>query len=285
MAGEDCPPSADWAGQAGRAARPDRQRRRHLRAIVLMLCLCGLAGSLFGVAHQLGPRTFSGSQRRQITTWEALRRWRTTPADQLFPLTVRYHLSGFALNSATPLTLSARRIGISQQQGCRAGADPAAAAILQRFGCMSVLRATYADSAGSMLVTVGVAAMPGGPAASSAARELLAADQAGQPAGHIAPASAGSAASPPGVRAAAFAGTIAGHFADGQRQLSWAASYGPYLLMATAGYADGRPSVRVSTDSYADQEMSSLSHGIVSEVGGPLGAPLPVPRCPGAPGC
>ena len=252
---------------------------------MVVLCVCGLAGSLFGVAHQLGPRTFSGSQRRQITTWEALRRWRTTPADLLFPLTVRYQLSAFALNSATPLSLSARRIGISQQQGCQAGTDPAAAAILQRFGCMSVLRATYADSAGSMLVTVGVAVMPGSPAASSAASDLLAADKAGQPAGHLTPSSAGSDASPPGVRATAFPRTIAARFADGQRQLSWAASYGPYLLMASAGYADGRPSVRVSTDTYADQEMSSLSHGIVSEVGGPLGAPLPVPRCPGAPGC
>jgi hypothetical protein len=252
---------------------------------VLAVCLCGLAGSLFGVVHQVGPRTFSASQRRQITTWEALRRWRTIPAGKLFPLGVHYQLSAFALNSATSLSLSARRLGIDQQQDCQAGTDPAAAAILHRFGCISVLRATYADAAGSMLVTVGVAAMPGSSAATRAARELLAAEPGGQPASLGRAASAGPAASQPGVRATAFPGTVAARFADSQRQLSWAASYGPYLLMSTAGYADGRPSVPVSTDTYADQEMSSLSHGIVSAVGSPLGAPLPVPRCPGAPGC
>lgn len=285
MAGEDSPPSADWPGEVAWSARLFLRRLRNLPAILLAVCLCGLGGSLIGVVHQLGPRSFSASQRRQITTWEALRRWRTIPAGKLFPLTVRYQLSGLALNSAAPLSLSARRIGIEQQPGCQAGTDPTAAAILRRFGCTSVLRATYADAAGSMLVTVGVAAMPGSSAASAAARDLLAADQGGQPASQRSAASAESAALQPGVRATAFSGTIAARFADGQRQLSWAASYGPYLLMSTAGYADGRPSVRVSTDTYADQEMSSLSRGIVSSVGRPLGAPPPVPVCPGAPGC
>ena len=119
-----------------------------------------------------------------------------------------------------------------------------------------------------MLVTVGVAVMPGAGAARSAAGALSAGQEL-----H------------PGIRAVAFGGTLAASFGQRQQQLSWATSAGPYLILSTAGYADGRPEVPVSSDTYIDQEMTSLANGIADAVGAPLGVPPPVPRCPGAPGC
>jgi hypothetical protein len=117
-------------------------------------------------------------------------------------------------------------------------------------------------------VTVGVAVMPGASAARSAAGEL----------------SSGKGLRP-GVRAAAFRGTLAASFGDRQRQLSWATSEGPYLILSTAGYADGLPHAAVPSDSYADQEMSSLANGVADAIGTPLGVRPPTPKCPGAPGC
>jgi hypothetical protein len=62
-------------------------------------------------------------------------------------------------------------------------------------------------------------------------------------------------------------------------------SAGPYLIMSTVGYADGRPPGPVASDPYIDQEMTSLANGVADAVGAPLGAQPPPPRCPGAPGC
>jgi hypothetical protein len=55
--------------------------------------------------------------------------------------------------------------------------------------------------------------------------------------------------------------------------------------MSTAGYADGRPRVQMSSDPYADTEMTSFAAGVADAVRAPLGAVPPTPQCPGAPGC
>lgn len=243
-----------------------------LTVAALVLGLSGLAGSAAGVVTQLLPRRFSAAEQRQIVAWEMSRRWRTMPAGKIFPAAVTYHLSRFALNAASELPLTAHRLGIARQEGCAAATDPTAARVLDQLGCSTVLRATYADSTSSMIVTVGVAVLPGSTKASAAVRDLSAA--AGDPGRLL-----------PGVRAAAFPGTLAGRFGDGQRQLNWDVSVGPYLIMSTVGYADGRPRVRVSSDSYADQEMSSLAHGTADVIRAPLGAQPRVPTCPGAPEC
>jgi hypothetical protein len=131
-----------------------------------------------------------------------------------------------------------------------------------------LLRATYADETYSILVTIGVAVMPGGAAAKSAAAQLSA-----------------SRAQLTGVRAAAIADTLASAFGDDQRQLTGAVSKGPYVILSAAGYADGRPHVPVSSDPYADDEMTSLADGISDTIETLVGSLPPVPRCPGAPGC
>jgi hypothetical protein len=236
----------------------------------LVLGLCGLAGSAAGVVTQILPRSFSASQQRQIMTWEMSRRWRTMPAGKIFPAAVTYRLSGFALNGSE-LALTAHRLGIARQASCAAATDSAAGQVLHRLGCSALLRATYADSTSSMIVTVGVAVLPGSAQAGAAVRDL----SAGQGPGQLSP----------GLRPAAFTGTLAARFGTGQRQLNWDISVGPYLIMSTVGYADGRPRVPVSSDAYADQEMTSLAHGTANLIRAPLGAPVKVPVCPGAPEC
>lgn len=230
--------------------------------------MAGLAASAAGVAAQVLPRKFTAQQQAAIMAWDTARRWRVTPAGKMFPASVSYQLPAYGQTSASALRLVAYRVGIAPQASCAAGSDQAAARVLRAAGCTALLRATYTDGTDSMLVTVGVAVLPGAAAAKSAAARL--AD------GH---------APSPGLLPVAFPDTLASLFGADQRQLSWAVSAGPYVIMSTAGYTDGRPRVAVSSDPYADEEMTSLADGIDRAVGGPLGAPAPAPRCPGTPGC
>jgi hypothetical protein len=235
---------------------------------VMIIGVVGLAVSAAGIAGQVLPRKFTAQQRQQITAWETARRWRTMPAGKIFPASVSYQLPAYDLAADSKLPLVAYRVGIAPEASCAQGSDPAAARVLTAGRCSAMLRATYTDGTYSMLVTVGVAVMPSPAAAAAAAREL-----------------ANGRGPSPGVRPAAFPDTLASAFGSGQRQLSWAVTAGPYLILSTAGYADGRPQVAVSSDPYADDEMTSLADGIADAVAGPLGVQPPPPRCPGAPGC
>jgi hypothetical protein len=236
--------------------------------MVALIGTAGLAVSAAGVSSQLLPRRFTIAQQQQIMTWQTAARWRTRPAGEIFPAVIAYQVPGYAFGARTQLSLTAHLVGIAPQTTCREASDPAAAAVLSAERCEAVLRATYADQTDSILVTVGVAVLSGSAAARSAAAELSARRQP-----H------------PGVRAAPFGDTLARAFGDQQRQFSWAVSTGPYLIMSTVGYADGRPREQVLSDPYASQEMTSLADGVANAVGEPLGAPPPAPRCPGAPGC
>jgi hypothetical protein len=56
-------------------------------------------------------------------------------------------------------------------------------------------------------------------------------------------------------------------------------------MLATVGYADGRPWLKQGRDTYTRHEMDSLARGVLDWVASRLGAPPPVPHCPGSPGC
>jgi hypothetical protein len=255
----------------GSAALAGQRRggwRLGITLTLLFIGTAGLAASAAGVSAQLLPRKFTAAQQQEIMNWETARRWRVLPAGKIFPATISYQLPADALAANTGLPLTAYRVGISPQTSCTIASDPAAARVLSAGHCAAMLRATYADETDSMLVTVGVAVMPGPGAARSAAGALSAGQEL-----H------------PGVSAVGFRGTLSGLFGNRERQLDWATSAGPYLILSTVGYADGRPEVPVSSNSYIDQEMTSLANGVADAVGTPLGAPPPVPRCPGAPGC
>jgi hypothetical protein len=262
-------PADDDGLQPARGPTP-RNWRRVALVTALALGLCGLAVAAAGVASQMLPRRFSVAQQRRIEAWEIAKRWRTLPEGTIFPSTVTYQLSGSALNGAQSLALRARRLGVSEAVRCPRGAGPAAVRILRRYGCTAVLRATYADSTGSMVATVGVAVLRDASAATRAEQKLR---------------QAGSRDDPGTVRAVPIAGTLASRFGDAQRQLSWNTHAGPYVVLATVGYADARPRVHVGADSYLSAEMMNLGQGLDDAVSGVLGKAPATPTCPGAPGC
>jgi hypothetical protein len=233
------------------------------------VALCGLAAAAAGVARQLLPREFTPAQQRQIMTWEMSRRWRAMPAGWIFPAAVTYSIPGQALEASQALQLPAHRLGIAPQAGCASGVSAAGGAVLTADRCAALLRATYIDATGSMLVTVGIAVLPSSAAAARAA-QLLSATGHGQDLA---------------VHALPVAGTLAGNFRDEQRELSTAVGAGPYVVMATAGFTDGRGRVPLATDAYYDQEMTSLTFGLAETIAERIGAQPAIPSCPGAPGC
>jgi len=240
----------------------------------LVLGIIGLGISLVGIVPRLLPRQFTPLQQQQIKDWEAGARWRTLPAGTIFPASVRYP-PPTALDDAPGLTLTASRIGIAKQAACRkatdpaAAVDPAAAAVLARHGCEAVLRASYVDGTSSYVVTVGVAVLPGAVQAKAANRELV----------------SDAARAGASVLTVPFTGTPAADFTNNRREISGRALAGSYLIFYTIGYADDRPRVRITADSYADAEMTAVGAGVARVVGSLLGAPVPPPRCPGTPGC
>jgi hypothetical protein len=231
--------------------------------------LAGLAISAVGIAHNLLPRQFTVAQRRQIAGWELERRWRALPAGAIFPDSVSYSVPGLELNSASSLTLQAHLLSISPTTTCAAAVSGTAAQILSQHGCTAAMRATYVDSSGSLVATVAVAVLP-----DAAGERAVIQDLTGS--GHV------SAAL---VQALPVARTSASDFGDPQRQVTSAIGAGPYVILSTAGFADGRHHVRLAADRYLQTEMSSLTSGLASAAERALGKPLPPLACPGAPGC
>jgi hypothetical protein len=239
----------------------------------LVLGLVGLAVSLVGVTIGVLPRQFTQGQQRSIMAWEVSARWRTDKAGAIFPAQVAYAPPA-VLADGTPLTLTAHRIGIATQTRCAAGADPVISTVLTRYGCEAMLRATYADTTDSYVLTVGVAVLPGTAQAAAAEQQLS------PP--RLTDARAARAV---GVRTVPFGGTVAAAFQDSRRQLLGSLQAGPYIVMYAIGYAGYRPQVEVASDQYSDAEMTSMATGVARAVATVLGAPAVIPRCPGAPGC
>jgi len=231
----------------------------------------GLVVSLTGLAIQLLPRHFSAAEQRQIMAWEVSKRWRSLPAGDIFPASVRYDLPAATVSDLTGVSLQAARVGIARQAACPDGTDVAAARVLTSGGCQALLRSTYTDESATYVITVGIAVLPSA-ARAAGAQAAITRTGGGRPLG-------------PGVHAVAFAGTLAGSFGDGQRQISQSFAAGPYLIMYTAGYADGRPRVPIGNDPYAQSEMTSAARGVAQAVAGILATPPAPPSCPGSPGC
>ncbi len=223
------------------------------------------------------PRKFTAAQRQRIEAWDVAQRWRTTPKTRLFPAKARYQLIGEQIGVPGALKLTARRLGIARQATCVsvAGAGRKVAALLDHDGCEAVLRATYTDATSSMVLTIGVAVLRNEQSAISAAHFLTGGAAIGQ----------GAISRRLVLRPVQVPDTPAAAFGTKQRQLAWVVGAGSYLVMATAGFADGRPRVPVASDSYTYLEMTSLARGVAVDIARPLGARPPVPHCPGSPGC
>ena len=257
-----------YGGQPPYRARHGSQRW-FAAVAALVLGVAGLAVALTGVAFQLLPRQFSAEQQRQISDWEAGKRWRTMPAGKIFPASLQY--TAPSVLGDPSLQLTANRVGIASQASCTAATDPAAvSAVLARHGCETMLRATYLDGTDSYVITVGVAAMPGSAQAGAAEQELLAGVGGKNGAG---------------VRTVRVAGSLAAAFTDPRRQLSASIAAGPYLVFYTIGYTDDRPRQPVTADKYGDAEMTAAGAGVAQAVASTVDSPVPPPQCPGTPGC
>lgn len=252
-----------------RQRRSRRGRRRATAVTALLAGLVGLAVSAVGIAHNLLPRQFTVAQRRQITAWELERRWRSLPAGAIFPNSVSYTVPGADLNSNADLTLQARLLSVSQTTPCAAAATGVAAQLLSKYACEAAMRATYVDSSGALVATLLVAVLPDTAAQHSVVEALT----------------GSGTTSPVLVRSLRVANSPASGFGFAQRQLTQAGGAGPYLILSTAGFADGRHRVRLAGDAYLGTEMSSLASGLVSSAERVFAKPLPPLVCPGAPGC
>jgi hypothetical protein len=262
-------------GDATADVRPGGQWRRRSRltafGALLAAGLVGLAFAAVGIAHQLLPRHFTAAQQRAIATWEVDRRWRADPAGTIFPASVPYYLPASLLNASAGITLHARLLGISTGTSCAQAVSKTAIRLLLRtHGCSDALRATYVDASGSMVATVAVAVLPTTTAAGAVVNDLS---------------QEGVASSPALVRTMAVARTPAARFGAAQRQLSYITGAESYVIMATAGFADGRGRVSVAADDYLDGELSSLAIGLADKAKSVLGGSPATPACPGAPGC
>jgi hypothetical protein len=257
---------------------PVRRDRSTVAVAVAVIGVIGLLAGIAGVVVRLLPRHFSAAQQQAITAWEMGNRWRQLSAGQIFPSTVSYTPPAAIDDLGSGLSLTARRIGIARQASCSSASSPvatdsAAATVLARGGCQAVLRATYTDDTDSYVVTVGVAVFPSTAKAASARQQL---DSSTLSLGK------GRA---PGVSTVPFTRTPAASFTDARRQIASNVAEGPYLVMYAIGYADSRPLVPVSADSYTDAEMTSLGSGVAEEIASVLGSAPAAPHCPGAPGC
>jgi len=262
-------------------AREQRRRRAGARSVafgfLLSAGLLGLAVAAVGIAHQLLPRQFTPSQQRAISNWEMERRWLSLPAGKIFPAAVPYAVPGAAFGTSGDLDLHATLLGIKQDKTCAQAISGASAArIFTKHGCSAALRATYVDETGSMVATIAIAVLPDPADANAVVSQLT--SSAG-------PVASGGASSGPLVRALRVARTPAASFGDRQRQLSQALGAGPYVILSSAGFSDGRPRVHLGTDSYLHEEMLSLMAGLVESAGKVLGTKPAAPACPGAPGC
>ncbi|MEU8121812.1 hypothetical protein AB0C21_24155 [Spirillospora sp. NPDC049024] len=226
-----------------------RVSRRTAALVAAPVCATVLAVACVRLAAEL-TRAPTPAERAAAAAAEPSGRYRTWPAGRIFPAGLRYRLGQAS-------TETARRVGIGPDTRCETAVDDAFANSLTSRGCRAALRATYLDQAQGLAVTVGVVVFPD----ERTAREAVAWFP--------------SHAAGPGLRALPFAGSVAARFGDPARQASTAAQGGPYVVAATAGYADGRPALRGSL-----ADAAELAPQLVQGVLRPLTAPATV-RCGG----
>ncbi|MEV4258436.1 hypothetical protein AB0J52_35220, partial [Spirillospora sp. NPDC049652] len=152
----------------------------------------------------------------------------------------------------------ARRVGVSPDTACGDAVDAPLGASLVVRGCRAALRATYLDQLQGIAVTLGVVAFPDEPSARAAA-----------------PWFPGRGAVAPGLRALGFPGSVVERFGDASRQTAALVQRGPYLVAATVGYADGRPTLRADQQ---QDDLAELGPQLAEGVLRPLAAPAAV-RC------
>ncbi|MEV5709493.1 hypothetical protein [Actinoallomurus sp. NPDC052274] len=200
--------------------------RRRLWLVVAILTAVG-----YVVVGVLSTARVYWEFHRKPNAWELYRaageevrnRWRTWPAEKIFPDSVPYTSEQGGIEHAG-------RVGIAPERGCDTGIDSVSAAVLVRYGCRALLRATYVDQMQGIVLTVGIVALPDDRSARLAGESVAPTD----------PSVPG-----PFLHALAFPQTIAARFADTARQFATADRVGPYVVLTVAGPTDGRPASAV----------------------------------------
>jgi hypothetical protein len=215
----------------------------------------GVAGQAARLAHVESARNPSQAEIAAAASVGVAQRWERLTLGQIFPASVGYTV-GYTSGQQT--SEKATRLGIGAGDSCDEALDDTLVSAAQHLGCVAAMRASYADELGGAVFTVGVVVFPDSGAALEFAAQV--------PRGEY-PAT--------GLQALALPGTAAALFTPGARQASAIQVTGPYVVLAVAGYADGRPA------SQATERRPSVFEpvgSIVTAVVKPLSAPEPV-RC------
>lgn len=215
-----------------------RPRRRAARlATAGVLIAAGLVSAGAGAvlrSHELG-RPATHSEVVAAGAAELASRWERVPAGKIFPAAITFP------GPDSLGTNSVQLVGIAPAASCGAALDAQLVAALGKYGCTTVLRATYDDPSGTIAVTIGIAVMRCARAARLANSNLS-----------LLPSSAS-------VQVAVFPGTIASGFTNAQRAAFAYGVSGPYLFFVAGGDTDGRPG-----------NFGSLDPGISATVTGVL---------------
>jgi hypothetical protein len=191
--------------------------------------LAGLVVAAVAAVQVVGELTRQPTQveRDRAAIQEVARRWQAWPVGKIFPPTLPYTLDVGGAEKA-------RRVGIDPSgSACDTAVEARVAGTLRGYGCRGALRATYLDQLAGLAITVGVVAFPDERAAALAKAKLP--------------------RTTPGLRTLALPGSVVARFTDAARQTSVARQGGPYIVLATIGYADGRPAAKAKqkqTDLY-----------------------------------
>ncbi|MFB9836511.1 hypothetical protein [Actinoallomurus acaciae] len=239
--------SGSWRGPGAEFPEPPPEptpwhARRRLWLVVAIVTAVGYlaVGALAtGRVYWEFHRKPTAGEMYQAATQEVRDRWRTWPAERIFPETVPYTSEQGGVEQA-------RRVGIASGTGCDSGIAVRSAAILKRYGCRALLRATYVDQLQGIVLTVGVAAVTDESAALAAKDALMPPD----------PTDPGDT-----LRALPFPKTIAARFDDASRQYAAAGEAGPYVVLTVAGQTDGRPGAAV-------RKKHTTAFLLVPEIGG-----------------
>ena len=222
-------------------------------AACVTAAVAGVAVATFagGQAYAAQTRQPTKAELSAAVAAGVAQRWERVAAGQVFPAVTGYTTSLRTKETAT-------RVGIDPRTACAQAVDGTLLGQAERDGCVAGVRADYADQLAGSVYTVGVLVFPT-PAKADAFYARL--PLVSYPA--------------TGLRALAIPGTAAALFDDAARQASAAQLAGPYVVLAVAGYADGRPAN--AADERRDSVFDPASQ-LVSAVAAPLARPVTV-RC------
>lgn len=199
--------------------------RGHQWLVVALLVACGhvvVSVLALSAVWSDATRPPTSAELRRAATAEVAQRWQRWPVGRIFPERLPYSPDGSIRDPADgQQTEIAGRVGVAPASGCAEVIEPRIAVLLQAQGCRAVLRATYLDQLQGIVVTVGIAVFPDEWAAYRARLDVP-----------------GEATT---LRSMPFPNTVTARFSDAARQSGSAERAGPYIVLTTSGYTDGRP--------------------------------------------